>query len=62
MSKAKGDSSPASATLHLTVTFEDHLVNALEAAKEIVEKAREQGWPEGFLEIHRADRIDVDAL
>lgn len=55
--------SSGSATLHLTVTFNHiSLRDILESATEVVEKAREQGKPEGFLEIHQAERIDVEEL
>lgn len=52
----------STATLHLTVEFGGMLSDVFEAAKEIVEKSREQGSPSGFLEIHRAEHIDVDQL
>lgn len=61
MSKTRCDID-ATATLHLTVVFTGNLADVVDATKEIVEKVRECGRPEGFLEIHHADRIDVDQL
>ena len=51
------------ATLTLTITYNHiRLLDVIEAAKEIVEKATEQGAVEGYLDLHSTDRIDVEDL
>ncbi len=52
-----------SATLHLTITYNHvRVLDVIESAKEVVEKACEQGATEGFLELHSTGRIDVGDL
>ena len=52
-----------SATLHLTITYQHvRVLDVIESAREVVEKACEQGAADGFLEIHSMNRIDVGDL
>lgn len=52
-----------SATLTLTITYnQTRMVDAIDAAREVVEKAKEQGAVEGYLEFHSTGRIDVNEL
>lgn len=59
----KPKSETAGATLTLTITYEQaRLTDILDAAREVIEKATEQGAAEGYLDIHRTGRIPVDDL
>lgn len=52
-----------SATLHLTITYQHvRVLDVIESAREVVEKACEQGGCEGHLELHSVGRIDVEEL
>lgn len=61
MSKQEKDISQA--TLTLTVEYDLlQLPEVIESARDIIERASEQGKVEGYLDIHRASRIPVDDL
>lgn len=63
MSKRVIAQSHGSATLHLTISYNQvQIIDVIESAKEVVEKACEQGGCEGFLEIHATGNIDVQDL
>ena len=51
------------ATLSLTITYDDtSLPDILEHAKEVIEKATEQAKCEGFIDLHRAERLFIEDL
>lgn len=53
----------SAATLSLTITYDDEtLPNILEHAKEVIEKATEQAKVEGYLDLHRAERVFIEDL
>lgn len=61
--KAEKDTSTGSATLHLTITYNQvRVLDVIDSAREVIEKACEQGGCEGFLEMHSTGRIDVEDL
>ena len=57
------DQNTGSATLHLTITYNQvRVVDVIESAKDVIERACEQGGCEGYLELHTTGRIDIGDL
>lgn len=52
-----------SATLTLTITYEHtRVLDVIDSAREVIEKASEQGAVVGYLDLHSTGRIDVEEL
>ena len=59
----KSKSEPAGGSLVLTITYEKtRLPDMLDAIREVIEKAAEQGKVDGYLDLHRTGRIFVEDL
>lgn len=53
----------SAATLILTITYDDEtLPNILDHAKEVIEKAAELAKVEGYIDLHRAERVFIEDL
>ena len=63
MPRKPATTNDAHATLTLSISYDQaRLADILEAAKEVIEKATEQGKVDGYLDLHRVGRIPADDL